>query len=48
MYEVTYSVDGIIYKTNIEASNYSQVFNIITNMYGSGNIQIINIMTRRV
>lgn len=43
MYEVTYTVDGIIHKTNIQASDYSQVFNIITNMFGSGKVQIINV-----
>lgn len=43
MYEVTYTVDGIIHKMNIEANDSSQVFNIVTNMFGSGKVQIINV-----
>lgn len=46
MYEVTYSIDGIIKKININASDSIQAQNIFTNMYGTGKMQIINI--RRV
>ncbi len=42
MYEVTYSANGIIHKTNIPADDYTQVFNIMINMFGSGNFQIIS------
>lgn len=43
MYEVTYSTDGIIKKININASDGQQVQQIMTNMYGFGKIQIINV-----
>lgn len=46
MYEVTYSIEGIIRKVNINASDSIQAQNIFTNMYGSGKVQIINV--RRV
>ena len=43
MYEVTYSMEGIIRKIMINASDAVQVTNIMTNMFGSGKIQIINV-----
>lgn len=43
MYDVTYSLNGIIKHISINAQNENEVFNIITNMYGNGTIQIINI-----
>jgi hypothetical protein len=43
MYEVTYSINGIIRKVMINANDSIQAQNIFTNMYGSGQIQIINI-----
>lgn len=46
MFEVTYSLNGLIKKIMINAIDAVQVTQIMTNMYGSGNIQIINI--RRV
>lgn len=46
MFEVTYSMEGIIRKIMINASDAVQAQSIITNMYGSGKVQIINI--RRV
>lgn len=46
MYEVTYSIDGIIKKININANDSIQAQAIFTNMYGTGKVQIINI--RRV
>ena len=46
MFEVTYSMEGIIRKIMINASDALQAQNIITNMYGSCKVQIINI--RRV
>lgn len=46
MYEVTYSIDGIIKKININANDSIQAQTIFTNMYGTGKVQIINI--RRV
>ena len=46
MFEVTYSVEGIIRKISIKADDNIQAQNIFTNMYGTGKVQIINI--RRV
>ena len=46
MFEVTYSMEGIIRKIMINANDAVQAQNIFTNMYGSGKVQIINI--RRV
>lgn len=46
MYEVTYSIDGIVRKININANDSVQATNIFTNMYGNAKVQIINI--RRV
>ena len=43
MYEVTMSIDGIIKKINVNAKDGLQAQEIITNMYGNGNIQIINV-----
>ena len=46
MFEVTYSLNGLIKKIMINAIDVVQVTQIMTNMYGTGNIRIINI--RRV
>lgn len=46
MFEVTYSIDGIIKKININASDAVQAQEIFTNMYGSGKVQIINIIRK--
>ena len=46
MFEVTYSMEGIIRKIMIHASHSIQAQNIFTNMYGNAKVQIINI--RRV
>lgn len=46
MYEVTYSVDGVIMKSTIPANDYNQIFQIITNMYAKGKVQIINILRK--
>lgn len=43
MYEVTISKEGIISKIQISAENTYLVQEIITNMYGQGKVQIINI-----
>lgn len=43
MYEVTYSVDGIIRKLTVNANDAIQAQNIITNMFGMGKVQIINV-----
>ena len=46
MFEVTYSMEGIIRKIMINVNDAVQAQSIFTNMYGSGKVQIINI--RRV
>ena len=43
MFEVTYSMEGIIRKIMINASDAVQAQNIFTNMYGNAKVQIINI-----
>ena len=43
MYEITYSMDGIIRKIQINANDSVQAQNIFTNMYGTGKVQIINV-----
>lgn len=46
MYEVTLSINGIIHKINIPATDAAQINDIITNMYGNSNYQIINFIRR--
>lgn len=46
MYEVTYTIDGIVKKISITASDSIQAQTIFTNMFSGGKIEIINI--RRV
>lgn len=46
MYEVTYSIDGIIKNININANDEHQAFMIFTNMFSSQKVEVINI--RRV
>ncbi len=46
MYEVTYSIDGIQKKILINATDSIQAQQIFTNMYGTGKIQIINIVRK--
>ena len=42
MYEVTFTVDGIQRKLSVDANDAIQAQEIITNMFGLGNVQIIN------
>ena len=46
MFEVTYSIDGIIKKITINADDAITAQNMFTNMFTSGKIEIIDI--RRV
>lgn len=46
MYEVTFSLEGIIHTVNVPATDASQINNIITNMYGSSDYSIINIIRK--
>lgn len=41
MYEVTYSVDGIVRKLEIPAQDSVTATEIVTNMFGRGKVQII-------
>lgn len=43
MYEVTYTIDGVIKYMNVSAKDSIQVSQIMTNMFGSGRIEIINV-----
>lgn len=43
MYEVTFSIDGVIEKIVIPANSYVEAFTAITNMYSNSKTQIINI-----
>lgn len=43
MYEVTYSIDGVIKKINVPANDAITAQNIFRNMYGSGKVQIVNV-----
>ena len=46
MYEVTFTVDGVIHKATIPATDFSQIHDIITNMYGSSKVTIINFIRK--
>lgn len=46
MYEVTYTIDGILKKFNIKADDQMQAQSIFTNMFSGQRIEIIDI--RRV
>lgn len=46
MYEVTYSIDGIIKRVTINANDSIQALDIFTNMYGNGRYQVINIVRK--
>ena len=43
MYEVTISIDGILKTIHVNAKDGIQAQEIITNMYGNGKVQIINV-----
>lgn len=46
MYKVKIVIDGLVKEITVNANSSFEVQNIITNMYGSGKVQIIDI--RRV
>lgn len=46
MYEVTFTLDGILHTVNVPATNAAQINNIITNMYGTSDYSIINIIRK--
>lgn len=42
MYEVTYSNNGIVRKITVNGQDAIQAQEIVTDMFGKGNVQIIN------
>ena len=42
MYEITYSIDGIIRKIKVQGILQMDAVNTFTNMYGSGKVQVIS------
>lgn len=46
MYEVTFSLEGIIHTINVPATDGAQINDIITNMYGTSQYTIINIIRK--
>ena len=46
MYEVTFTVDGVIHKATIPATDFSQIHDVITQMYGSSKVTIINFIRK--
>ena len=46
MYKVKIVIDGLVKEITVNANSSFEVQNIITNMYGTGKVQIIDI--RRV
>ena len=46
MYEVTYSMNGIIKKISVNANDPLTAIDIFTNMFGGGAIEIINIVRK--
>lgn len=43
MYKVKYSINGVLREITINASDALQAQTMFTNMYGNGNVQIIDI-----
>ena len=46
MYEVTYSMNGIIKKIQIKADDVITAQTIFTNMFGGGAIEIIDVVRK--
>lgn len=42
MYEITYSINGIIRKIIVQGTSQMDAVNIFTNMNGSGKVQVIS------
>lgn len=43
MYKVKYSINGVLREITINANDAIQAQTMFTNMYGGGNVQIIDI-----
>lgn len=46
MYEVTYSMNGVIKKISVNASDPLTAIDIFTNMFGGGAIEIIDVVRK--
>lgn len=46
MYEVTFTLEGIIHTITVPATDAAQINSIITNMYGTSDYSIINIIRK--
>ena len=46
MYEVTFTVEGILHQITVPATDASQINDIITNMFGTSNYRIINFIRK--
>ena len=46
MYEVTYSMNGVIKKIDIKADDAVVAQSVFTNMFGGGAVEIINIVRK--
>ena len=46
MFEVTYSMNGVIKKINVNANDSLTAIDIFTNMFGGGAIEIIDIVRK--
>lgn len=46
MYEVTFTLDGVLHTIDVPATDAAQINQIITNMYGTSDYSIINIIRK--
>lgn len=46
MYEVTFTLEGVLHTINVPATDAAQINQIITNMYGTSEYSIINIIRK--
>lgn len=46
MYEVTFTLEGVLHTINVPATDAAQINSIITNMYGTSEYSIINIIRK--
>lgn len=46
MYEVTFTMDGVMHKATLPGNDALSITQMLTNMYGNGKIQIINVIKK--
>lgn len=46
MYEVTFTLEGVLHTINVPATDAAQINSIITNMFGTSGYSIINIIRK--